>query len=186
MLDTDPCEFARSATTQVQFTDSDPEGELLPHGQAPCLNEQIEIIPEPVTRGVPTVLRATIVNPSAFPLVVDGSFSYAQPGIGLTFGPIGEVLGCLVPAGGESVLEVERVQPVSAKYCIEFQYTSRRDQGRTMMAGSGRSQRNLSVGPAPSSRPPGRTRSRRRSARRTRSTTLTRSSGWWTTWPASP
>jgi Bacterial Ig-like domain (group 1) len=128
VLDTDRCEFARSATTEVQFTESDPGGDLLPDGQAPYMNERIQIIPEPVTRGVPTILRATVVNPNPFPLIVDGAFSYAQPGIGLTFGPIGEVRGQLVAADGEGVLEVEWVPTVSAHYCIEFQYTSRRQE----------------------------------------------------------
>jgi hypothetical protein len=126
VLDTDRCEFARSATTEVQFTEGDPGGDLLPDGQAPYMNERIEIIPEPVTRGVPTILRATVVNPNPFPLIIDGAFSFAQPGIGLTFGPIGEVRGHLVAAEGEGVLEVEWVPTVSAHYCIEFQYTSRR------------------------------------------------------------
>jgi hypothetical protein len=126
VLDTDQCEFARSATTEVRFTQSDPEGDLLPDGQAPYMNERIEIIPEPVTRGVRTILRATVVNPNPFPLLVDGAFSYAQPGIGLTFGPIGEVLGRVVDADSEGVLEVEWVPTVSAKYCIQFQYTSQR------------------------------------------------------------
>ena len=100
LVDPEQCRFACSATIDVQFTDSNPEGDLLPDGQAPYLNEAIQIVPEPVTTGVPTVLRATVVNPNPFRILVDGTSAYAQPGIGLTFDPIGEVREHQVPASG--------------------------------------------------------------------------------------
>lgn len=143
------CESARSAATTVTFTEGNPAGELMAEIEAPYMNGRIEIIPEPIMRGVPTKLRATLTNPNPFPIVVDGLFGYAQAGIGLTFGPVGEVRDQVIPANGTGVVEVMWTPSVTGHYCIQFEYTTRPVDGVSAAAGSGRSQRNLNVYPGP-------------------------------------
>ncbi len=144
------CESARSQSARVTFTDENVAGELMPNAEAPYMNGNIEIIPEPIMRGVPTKLRATLVNPHPYPILVDGLFGYAQAGIGLTFGPVGDVRDALIPANSTGVIEVLWTPSVTGHYCVQFEYSFRTvDAAVTAAAGSGRSQRNLNVYPGP-------------------------------------
>jgi hypothetical protein len=148
-VDASACEAARSQVATVTFTAGNPAGELMAEVEAPYMNGRIEIVPEPIMRGVPTKLRATLTNPNDFPILVDGLFGYAQAGIGLTFGPVGEVRNQLIPARGTGVIEVDWTPSVTGHYCVQFEYTSRAADGVTAAAGAGRSQRNLNVYPGP-------------------------------------
>ena len=153
------CESARSAITKVSFTSTtDGAGDLLPESAAPYLNEGIEIEPMPIVRGVRTVLRARLTNPNNFPILVDALFGFAQSGIGLTFGPVGQVTGQRIAANSTGVIEVVWTPLLSGHYCVQFEYSSRQDTGSAAHAaapsgpdapGSGRAQRNLNVYPGP-------------------------------------
>ncbi len=150
-LDAGTCEAARSTSATVTFTQDNPAGDLMTAVEAPYMNSNIEISPEPIMRGVPTRLRATLTNPNDFPILVDGLFGFAQAGIGLAFGPVGQVTNQLIPAHETAIIEVTWTPSVGGHYCVQFEYSSRAADGagRAVTAGSGRSQRNLSVYPGP-------------------------------------
>ncbi|MFN8446381.1 MAG: right-handed parallel beta-helix repeat-containing protein [Caldilineaceae bacterium] len=147
------CNFARSATTSITFNAPNGDDALLTDAAAPYLDNGIEIVPEPITRGVPTILRARLKNPNNFPMVVDASFGYAQSGIGLAFGPVGEVLNQTIPANGSKVIEVQWVPTLSGHYCVKLTYTVHGLNSAAVNAG-GSSQRNLNVAPGPFLTPP--------------------------------
>lgn len=148
------CAFARSQPSTVTFTsiDSNP---LRPDIEAPYMDGGIQITPEPITRGVLTKVSAKLHNKNAFPISVDASLGFAQSGIGLTFGPLGEVLGKIIPANSDGTIEVQWTPVVSGHYCMQLQYSAvsaasaplvRTSSVTTLAgAGAGRSQRNLNV-----------------------------------------
>ncbi len=155
---TESCESARSASANVTFTStSDGAGALLPESQAPYLNNGIEIDPMPIVRGVRTMLRARLINPNNFPIAVDGAFSIVQAGIGLTFGPVGQVTGFIIAANSQAAIEVPWTPLISGHFCVQFEYSSRPaiESGAAPAqlgpnaGGSGRSQRNLNSYPGP-------------------------------------
>ncbi|UCC88994.1 MAG: right-handed parallel beta-helix repeat-containing protein [Anaerolineales bacterium] len=140
------CEAARSNSAKVTFTATD-AGNLTPGAEAPYLNSQLEIDPLPVMRGVPTTLRVRLTNPNDFPILINGSFSFAQLGIGLVFGPLGTVVDEVIPANSDRTFEVLWTPSVSEHYCVRFEYTWQA-QGSEVTAATGpprRTQRNLSV-----------------------------------------
>lgn len=117
---TDRCDQADTTTATVTFTD-EADG-LIAGMQAPYLYDGIEIEPEPVTRGVPTTIRARVTNPNDAPVRVEASFEFAQSGIGLAFGPVGAPQTKDIPAGGEAVFEVIWTPVVSGRYCVQVLY----------------------------------------------------------------
>ncbi|MDP2989782.1 MAG: Ig-like domain-containing protein [Kiritimatiellota bacterium] len=150
------CETTRSAIANVNFTSiTDGAGALLPESAAPYLNGGIEIDPMPIVRGVRTVLRARLTNSNNVPILVDATFGVAQSGIGLTFGPVGQVSGQRIAANSTGVIEVVWTPLVSGHVCVQLQYSARQDNGAasapTVLSfaagGSGRAQRNLNVYP---------------------------------------
>ncbi|RIK42529.1 MAG: hypothetical protein DCC55_08470 [Chloroflexi bacterium] len=159
------CEFARSPLALVTFTPPSDESNLLPDAAAPYLNNQIEAEPLPLVRGVPTVLRARLTNPNPFPITVDATFGVFQLGIGLTFGPVGEVNGVVIPANSERVIQVPWTPVISGHYCIELRYAWQPVPGASAGAaparavsqggGSGRQLRNFNVAPGPLAGPQG-------------------------------
>jgi hypothetical protein len=160
----DLCEFARADATVVTFTAPEDSGQLMSDAEAPYVNTRIEALPSLLVRGVRTRLRATLTNPYDFPIRVNTAFAYANSGIGLAFGPVGEVRDRLIPAKSDGVIEVDWVPIVAGPYCIEVRYIARPDGvagGRASRlaanaAGglSGRSSRNLNVYPGPLLPPP--------------------------------
>jgi hypothetical protein len=139
----DACELVRSPVAVVTFTPAGPAEGYLPPESAPYMNDGIQIDPMPVVQGVPTTLSVRLTNPNDFAVTVDGSFSYYQTNIGLTFGPLAEVNGTNIPAHGEAVVQTAWVPPLSGDYCIQFDYSTYTTglAGRTLAGGSTR--RNL-------------------------------------------
>jgi len=158
-LTTSACETAQSAAAQVTFTPPQSDTQYLPESAAPYVNETMKVVPEPIIRGVSTTLSAKIINPNDFPILVDATFAFAQSGIGLAFGPVGEVLGHLIPAHSESLVETMWTPVVSGHYCVRLEFTARQavfgKEGkldvkatrRLAPLAGGSSQRNLSVYP---------------------------------------
>lgn len=119
----DGCETAESATATVTFKGS--ESAFPDDAEAPYMDDDIEADPMPIVRGKRTTLRARLTNPNAFPIVVDGTFAVAQLGIGLTFGPIGEVRDRVIAAGEVGVFEVPWTPGASGDQCIQFVFSTR-------------------------------------------------------------
>jgi len=116
------CDFMRSATTEITFTEAvdDP---LTPDARSPYATDRVEFEPRPVTVGVPGVIRVRLTNPNDFPIRVNASFGFAQLGLGLAFGPVGEVNDMLIAANSDGILEVNWTPLVSGKFCIRVDYT---------------------------------------------------------------
>ena len=146
----DSCEFARSTATTVTFITADELG-LLTDDAAPYLADDIGVDPMPLVRGVPSRLSAKLTNPNEFSIIVDASFGYAQAGIGLAFGPVGEVHGKLIGPKSTALIEVFWTPSVSGRYCVQLEYTARAASGSSSTSAqqTHRSQRNLSVYPGP-------------------------------------
>jgi hypothetical protein len=149
----DSCEYARGDAARVTFTSTADASPLTPDAEAPYVNSGIEITPLPIVRGVPTTLRIRLTNPNPFPIVVDATFGFAQAGIGLAFGPIGDVLGTRIEPQATAVVERVWTPTVSGHYCIDVTYTIRdgaavtRAGARLAAGSSGSSRRNLNVYP---------------------------------------
>jgi hypothetical protein len=145
------CEIPRAATAKVTFTTT-ADDPLLPGAQAPYMHEGIEVTPLPVTRGVLTHLKATLSNPNDFPILVDASFNFAQLGIGLAFGPVGQVQDVRIEAGAARTIDIPWTPIVSGNYCVQLQYTARQADSALRGPGwsaSGSSMSNLSVQSGP-------------------------------------
>lgn len=121
------CSFARGATSEVTFLTPD-DSQLLGDAAAPYMTEAIQIDPMPITRGVPTRLRATLTNPNDVPLIVEGTFAYAQAGLGLAFGPIGTAT-ITIPPRSSGTVEIIWTPAVSGNYCVQFEYVASRADG---------------------------------------------------------
>lgn len=139
------CAYARSGVSHVTFTATDLNSELLADARAPYLNDAIEITPMPVTRGVPTTLRATIQNPNGYPIVVEASFGFAQAGIGLAFDPLGAPQTKTIAAHSSVTFETQWTPTVAGHYCVEVVYTIVGGGNSRMAESGGRGQRNLNV-----------------------------------------
>ena len=144
------CRGARSATTLLTITGAEDLG-LTPNAQAPYLSNDLEADPLPVMRGAPTTVRATLINPNDFAVTVDGQFSFAQLGIGLTFGPLDEFSDVEIPPHGEVTVEVLWIPTLSGHYCIRLDYffSAASAAGGTSISQSRRAQRNFDVAPGP-------------------------------------
>ncbi|HEU5011269.1 MAG TPA: Ig-like domain-containing protein [Roseiflexaceae bacterium] len=141
------CEFARSATATVTFTPDSADDEHAP-SVAPYMNGNITAAPLPLTRGVPTTLSATVTNPGDAALSVEGSFGYAQSGIGLTFGPLGQPQQLTIAPHSSATFSTLFTPPLEGHYCFVFDYTynlanATRTTATPMAAGSGHMQINL-------------------------------------------
>ena len=120
--ETNACDFVRSATTEITFSEAvdDP---LAPDARSPYATDRVEFEPRPVTVGVPGVIRVRLTNPNDFPIRVNANFGFAQLGLGLAFGPVGEVNDVLIAANSDGILEVNWTPLVSGKFCIRVDYT---------------------------------------------------------------
>jgi len=155
-LDATSCETTRVGLATVTFTAPAAADDYLPEESAPYLNNGIQINPEPIIRGVPTRLSALMTNPNNFPIIVDGTFGFAQSGIGLVFGAAGEVIGQVIPANSTATVGVLWTPVVDGHYCVRFTYTARQASlkgGRVQAVGGvlagGGSGRNLNIYPGP-------------------------------------
>jgi hypothetical protein len=143
-----PCELVGSSTATVAFTAGNAESSLLPDDAAPYMNDGIEIEPLPIITGVPTTLRARLTNRNNFPILVDAAFSFAQLGIGLTFGPVGQVSSYQIAANSIGVIEIPWLPVVSGHYCFQFEYSVRTAAGVPIVSsGAGSAMRNVYVEP---------------------------------------
>jgi hypothetical protein len=95
----------------------------MPNSQAPYVNADLDISPEPVVRGIPTTISATLRNATTAPITVDVDFNFAQASIGLAFGPLGSVTNQVIPPGGSITLSRDWLPMVSGHYCIQVHYT---------------------------------------------------------------
>jgi hypothetical protein len=154
-LDTlEACQFARSAAANISFTGT-PDDPLSPDAQSPYSNAGVEFDPQPVILGVPGVLRVRLHNPNAFAITVDATFSFAQLGLGLIFGPVGQVNGVIIPPLSEGVLELPWVPLVAGHFCINVDYTWAAVTSAAAPAGfgSGSTRSNAGSAPGPMLRP---------------------------------
>ncbi len=139
-------DWAVPAYTQVSFTAAE-DSPLMPNGEAPYMNDRIDIEPRPLIQGVPSTITVQLTNPFSSSITVEGTLGYLQFGVGQLFGPVKEVSGWVIPAHSEQVLSVPWTPPLSDHYCLEFRYSY---TGGTRFLNvtngkGGRSQRNLDV-----------------------------------------
>ena len=148
-LDLNLCESAAPASTTVTFSPFNAGSDLLPNATAPYANGGLKYTPEPIVRGVTTTLSVDLTNPNAFPILVNGTFGFAQSGIGLPFGPLDEVQNVEIPANGSKTLSVQWTPLVSGHYCARFEYNWTPAGASSAVRGAGglSAQRNLSVYP---------------------------------------
>lgn len=139
---TDSCEYARSPSANIAFTEVSSGNELLPDTQAPYMNDSIEFDPQPITRGQPTEVSATIRNPNNFPITVDAVLSTGDFGIGQPLGEIATFDGQTVAAGGSATLSTSWTPAVSGHYCARMRYTA---SGSGSWSSVGDSYQNLEV-----------------------------------------
>jgi hypothetical protein len=121
-LDVTGCDGTLSPTARVSFTTPVNVTDLFPNSPASYFDGNITVSPMPVLVGVLTTLSAKLTNPLTVPITVDVSFGFAQSGIGLTFGPITDFVGKVIPANSSLTLQTTWVPPVSGKYCIRVTY----------------------------------------------------------------
>jgi hypothetical protein len=107
------CEGAQSPTSKVTFTAPVNVTDLFPDSPAPYFDGNLGITPMPVIVGITTTIRAKLTNPLTVPITVDVQFGYAQSGIGLTFGPIKDIVGQVIPAQGSVTLSADFLPIVS-------------------------------------------------------------------------
>jgi hypothetical protein len=150
---TSACEGALSPTAKISFIQPINVTDLFPNSPAPYLSNDISVTPLPVISGVTTTIHATLNNPLNQPITVDVSFEYAQAGVGLTFGPIKNISGLVVPAKGSVPLEAAFIPPISGHYCAQVSYTITAIGATEVQApldgGSGMKQFNWNANPGP-------------------------------------
>lgn len=112
--------LAQPAQTEITFVEEGPD--LFPDQEAPYMNSNIEIFPQPLVQGVTATIRLHMTNPYTVPIHVNGTVGYAQFGIGQVFGPISTVSDWVVPASTAGTFDVAWVPPISGHYCFEFSY----------------------------------------------------------------
>ena len=122
-LDTPICEGALSPTARVTFQTPLNLTDLFPNSPASYFTGNIAVSPEPVLVGISTTLQVTLTNPLTAPLTVDVSLGYAQAGLGLTFGPIHDWVGQVIPAKSSLTLTTVWVPPILGNYCLQATYS---------------------------------------------------------------
>jgi hypothetical protein len=114
--------YVQPASTQITFTGGS-ASDLFPDEEAPYMNSDIEVQPEPVTQGVPSKILLHIHNPYTQAITISGSVAYAQYGIGLVFGPIQAVSNWVVQPGQDGVFSIDWTPPISGHFCLTFDYS---------------------------------------------------------------
>ncbi|MEJ2600260.1 MAG: invasin domain 3-containing protein, partial [Anaerolineales bacterium] len=142
------CEKTRVGTSKITFTGVANSLDVFPNSQAPYMNDDIQVNPMPVTRGVPTTISAVFTNPNTFPITVTATFGFAQEGIGLNFGPLGEK-SVHIAAKSIGTAQIAWTPAISGHYCVQVIYTAQAATGASKQPlYSNYSQRNLDVAPA--------------------------------------
>ncbi len=143
------CEPVMSPKSKVTFEPTLNITELFPDSPASYFSDDISVTPLPVLMGVTTTIHAKLSNPLSVPITVDVSFAFADANIGLAFGPINELVGLVIPAGGSLSLASAFVPPVSGHYCVEVAYNitavGAQQLERGHDSGSGRRRLNLNT-----------------------------------------
>jgi hypothetical protein len=151
------CEGALSPSAKVTFTTPMNVTDLFPNSPAPYFSTDMSITPLPVISGITATIHATLNNPLSQAITVDVAFEYAQAGVGLTFGPIKNFSGLVVPAKSSLPLEASFVPPISGHYCAQVSYTITAIGARAIHApldgGSGLKQFNWDSKPGPPTPP---------------------------------
>lgn len=144
----DACEVVASSEAVVTFGEytADP---LLP-GEAPYMNDLIQVEPMPIVQGVPGTVSALLSNPNAYPIEVNAAFSYATYGIGVAFGPLGGVEDVRIEANSDRRISVPWTPLVSGHACLRLDYVAQ-PAGRTGagVQATGGGQTNFSIQPGP-------------------------------------
>lgn len=123
LADMDACESALSQSVKITFTPGVDPGDDLGDSQAPYVDSSITLEPEPLTAGITTTIRYQVTNPYDFDISVDSTIGFAQSGIGLVFGPAGEVYDFLIPAYATRTIEILWIPPISGHYCFRVEGT---------------------------------------------------------------
>jgi hypothetical protein len=116
------CEGAMSPETKVTFTTPIDVTDLLPNAPASYFDGDIKVDPLPVISGITTTVSTKLTNPLTQSITVDISFSYAQAGVGLVFGPIIDIVGQVIPANSSIIVSASFLPPVSGHYCVQITY----------------------------------------------------------------
>jgi hypothetical protein len=113
LADMDACGSALSQSVKITFTPGgDPD---LGDSLAPCVDSSLTVEPEPLTAGVTTTIRYEATNPYDFDISVDATIGFAQSGIGLVFGPAGEVYDFVIPGNRLEKLKGDRAGQYSIR-----------------------------------------------------------------------
>ena len=118
-----PCPLIREASTSITFTSEEIGGPLAPGAEAPYISGDLVIGPQPVMRGVPLMVRATLRNPYDYALRVNAIVGIAQSGIGLAFPPIMEWQGQQIPPHSTLMLSAPYTPLVEGHFCFKFGYS---------------------------------------------------------------
>src|SRR5262249_37552024 len=121
-VDVTGCEGALSPTARVTFRPPVNVLNLFPDSPASYFDGRVTLSPEPTLVGVPTLVSAKLTNPYTVPITVDVSFAVAQSGINLTFGPIHDFNGQVIPPNSSLTLSTSWLPPISGHYCVRVTY----------------------------------------------------------------
>jgi len=121
LADMDACESALDQSVRITLTPGVDPGDELGNPLAPYVDTALTVEPEPLMAGVPATIRYEVTNPYDFDISIDATFGFAQSGIGLVFGPAGEVVDFLIPAHAARTMEVAWTPPISGHYCFKVE-----------------------------------------------------------------
>lgn len=147
-----PCAEATTPSTTITFQPVDDGGGLVEKAPAPYASEDI-LVPSVAMRGVTVNVGARIRNPSATnPLSVTMVAQYAQSGIGLVFGPVGQTTQ-VIPPGGQADVTVPWTPLVAGHFCFQVHVVARETATSSLAAQAlkqyeWQGQRNVDVQPA--------------------------------------
>ena len=111
-----------SPTAKVTFTTPINTTDLFPDSPAPYVNGGISLTPQPIITGISETISAKLTNPLTVPITVDVEFGFAQSSIGLTFGPIKDIVGQIIPASSSVSVSAVFTPVVSGHYCVQVSY----------------------------------------------------------------
>ncbi len=116
------CVGVMSPVSKVTFTAPLNVTDLFPDSPAPYFADNISLTPLPVITGISETIHAKLVNPLTVPITVDVSFAFVQSSIGLTFGPIKDIVDQVIPPSGTVNLSADFMPYVSGHYCVQITY----------------------------------------------------------------
>lgn len=118
-----PCEAYRTALARLRFT---PPAQGLggPGSKAPYMNVDVTVDKTPITRGDPNNVSGTIENPTSDPVTVDVQLNGAASNIGMSFGPIGQLNGIVVPPNSSRRVSFPWTPQIAGDYCLRMDYSA--------------------------------------------------------------